>query len=159
AGGGEPKRLTWHPDPDVAVGWTPDSKRILFRSGREAFGDFDRLYTVPVEGGWPEALPMWRGEDGSLSPDGARIAYCPNLKWQSAWKRYKGGQTTPIYIVQLSDLKLEKVPRENSNDAHPAWFGDSVYFLSDRNGAVSLFAYDTKAKSVKQVVDNKGLDF
>ncbi len=158
AEGGEPRRLTWHPAPDVVVGWTPDSKRVLFLSPREAYADFDRLYTVPVEGGWPEVLPMWRAEDAWFSPDGSRIAYVPNLKWQIAWKRYKGGQTTPIYIVQLSDLKLEKVPRENSNDSHPVWFGDTVYFLSDRSGAVTLFAYDTKTKAVKQVVDNKGLD-
>src|SRR6516165_1869297 len=24
--GGEPKRLTYHPDPDLPVGWTPDGK-------------------------------------------------------------------------------------------------------------------------------------
>jgi tricorn protease len=60
AEGGEPRRLTWHPDPDVAVGWTPDSKRVLFRSPREAYADLDRLYTVPVEGGWPEVvLARW----------------------------------------------------------------------------------------------------
>ncbi|MBV9885032.1 MAG: PDZ domain-containing protein, partial [Acidobacteria bacterium] len=159
ADGGSPRRLTWHPGPDVVRGWTPDSKRVLFDSAREAYADFDRLYTVPVEGGWPEVLPMWRGEAASYSPDAKRIAYVPNLKWQTSWKRYKGGQTTPIYIVQLDDLKLEKVPRQNSNDDDPVWFGDTVYFLSDRNGAVSLFAYDTKSKSVKQVVQNKGLDF
>ena len=102
---------------------------------------------------------MWRGEAASYSPDAKRIAYVPNLKWQTAWKRYKGGQTTPIYIVQLDDLKLEKIPRQNSNDDDPVWFGDTVYFLSDRNGSVSLFAYDTKSKAVKQVVENKGLDF
>jgi tricorn protease len=158
AEGGEPRRLTWHPAPDVAVGWTPDSKKVLFYSPREAYADFDRLYTVPVEGGWPEVLPMWRAEYGWFSPDAKRIAYVPNLKWQTSWKRYRGGQTTPIYIVQLSDLKLEKVPRENSNDSHPVWFGDTVYFLSDRNGGVTLFAYDTKTKAVKQVVENKGLD-
>src|SRR5580704_344789 len=159
AEGGSPRRLTWHPGPDIVRGWTPDSKRVLFNSAREAYADFDRLYTVPVEGGWPEVLPMWRGEAASFSPDVKRIAYVPNLKWQTAWKRYKGGQTTPIYIVQLDSLKLEKVPRENSNDDKPVWFGDTVYFLSDRNGSVSLFAYDTKSKSVKQVVENKGLDF
>src|SRR5215813_6788035 len=159
AEGGQPKRLTWHPAADTAVGWTPDGKRILFSSPRDAYADFDRLYTVTPDGSAEDVLPMWRAETGSFSPDATRIAYVPNLKWQAAWKRYKGGQTTPIYIVQLSDMKLEKVPRENSNDAHPVWFGDTIYFLSDRNGAVSLFAYDTKLKSVKQVVDNKGLDF
>src|ERR1700730_9326932 len=158
AEGGEPRRLTWHPGADTVAGWTPDSKRVLFHSAREAYADFDRLYTVPVEGGWPEALPMWRGEDAWFSPDGTRIAYVPNLKWQTSWKRYRGGQTTPINIVRLNDLQLEKVPRENSNDSHPVWLGDTVYFLSDRNGGVTLFAYDTKTKAVKQVVENKGLD-
>jgi tricorn protease len=159
ADGGEPKRLTWHPAPDIAVGWTPDGKRILFASPREAYADFDRLYTVPAEGGVAEVLPMWRAEDGSFSADTTRIAYVPNLKWQAAWKRYRGGQTTPIYIVRLSDLQLEKVTRQNSNDSSPVWFKDTVYFLSDRAGAITLFGYDTKAKAVKQLIENKGLDF
>ena len=158
ADGGAPKRLTWHPDQDVTVGWTPDGKRVLFLSNRDAYADFTRFYTVPAEGGVAEALPMWRAFEGAYSPDGTRMAYVPNFQWQAAWKRYRGGQTTPIYIVRLSDLALEKLPRENSNDKSPVWFGDTVYFLSDRNGSVTLFAYDTKSKSVKQVVENKGFD-
>ena len=159
ADGGEPKRLTWHPGVDIATAWTPDSKKVLFHSNRDSYADFDRLYTVPVEGGPAEALPMWRGEAAWVSPDGTRIAYVPNEIWQTSWKRYRGGQTTPIYIVRIRDLVLEKVPRENSNDKNPVWFGDTVYFLSDRNGPVTLFAYDTKAKAVKQVITNQGLDF
>ncbi len=158
AEGGSPKRLTWHPGDDVVIGWTPDSKKVLFRSARESFADFNRLYTVPVEGGLPEVLPMWRAQEGTYSPDGTRFTYVPNLKWQVAWKQYKGGQTTPVYVVKLSDLSLEKLPRENSNDSDPVWFGDTIYFLSDRNGPVTLFAFDTKMKSVKQVVENKGFD-
>ena len=158
AAGGAPKRLTWHPGQDGAMGWTPDGKRVLFVSDRDAYADFTRFYTVSTEGGMPDILPMWRAFDGSYSPDGTKMAYVPNFQWQAAWKRYRGGQTTPIYIVKLSDLSLEKLPRENSNDSSPAWFGDTVYFLSDRNGPVTLFAYDTKTKSVKQVVENKGFD-
>ena len=158
ADGGEPKRLTWHPDPDVVDGWTPDGKKILIRSPREAYADFDRLYTVPVDGGVPEVLPMWRGEAASYSPDALRIAYVPNLKWQVAWKRYHGGQITPVYLLRLSDLQLEKVPRENSNDDDPVWIGDTVFFLSDRKGPVTIFAYDTKTKKVRQVLENAGLD-
>src|SRR5215470_7319722 len=158
ADGGEPRRLTWHPASDVVVGWTPDGKEVLFQSPREAYADFARIYAVPLTGGVPEALPMWRAETGSYSPDASHFAYVPNLKWQQAWKRYRGGQTTPIYIVRLKDLQLEKIPRDNSNDDAPAWMGDTVYFLSDRNGSVTLFAYDTKAKQVKQLIENKGLD-
>ncbi|HYL64510.1 MAG TPA: PDZ domain-containing protein [Candidatus Methylomirabilis sp.] len=158
ADGGEPKRLTWHPDADIVKGWTPDSKKILFTSAREVYADFDRLYTVPVEGGVPEALPMWRGEAASYSPDATRIAYVPNQKWQRAWKRYHGGQTTPVFLLRLSNLQLEKVPRENSNDDDPVWVADTVYFLSDRKGPVTIFAYDTKTKKVRRVLENGGLD-
>lgn len=156
--GGTPRRLTWHPGRDEAVGWTPDGKRILFRSGRDAYADFHRLFTVPLEGGFPEELPMWRAEEGSLSPDGSRIAYVPNMQWQKAWKRYRGGQTTPIHIVRLEDLALDKIPRQGSNDSNPIWLGHKVYFLSDRNGPVTLFAYDTQSGNVSQVVENDGLD-
>lgn len=158
AQGGTPKRLTWHPGADDVVGWTPDGKKVVFLSGRDAYADFVRQYTVPAEGGVPEALPMWRAREGKFSPDGTRIAYVPNIQWQDAWKRYRGGQTTPIYIVTLPSLQLERVPRENSNDSNPVWFGDTVYFLSDRNGPVALFAYDTKTKAVKQALRNDGLD-
>src|SRR5260370_40394554 len=104
AEGGEPRRVTWHPAADVAVGWTPDGKRILFHSERDAYADFERLYTVPVGGGPAEVLPMWRGQDASFSPDAARSAYVPNDVWQTSWNRYRGGQTTPIYIERPSDL-------------------------------------------------------
>ena len=54
---------------------------------------------------------------------------------------------------------MEKVPRANSNDSNPMWIGDKVYFLSDRNGAVSLFAYDLAGKTVAEVLPNDGFDF
>ncbi len=39
------------------------------------------------------------------------------------------------------------------------WVGDKIYFLSDRNGPVSLFCYETQSKEVKQLIENHGLDF
>jgi tricorn protease len=160
AAGGVPTRLTWHPNDDVAVGWSPDGARILFRSSRYSYADFNRLFTIPVTGeaGVPDQLPLPVAQEGSFSPDGARIAYVPNLQWQAAWKRYRGGQTTPIWIANLADSSIEKLPRENSNDSQPIWVGDTIYFLSDRNGPVSLFAYDTKTRAVREAVRNTGLD-
>lgn len=160
AAGGVPKRLTWHPGADVAVGWTADGKRILIRSSRASYAAFNRLFTIPVEGasGLADQLPLPVAQDGSLSPDGSHIAYVPNLKWQAAWKRYRGGQTTPIWIANLADSSIEKLPRDNSNDSRPMWVGDTIYFLSDRDGPVSLYACDTKTKAVRQVVKNSGFD-
>ncbi len=160
ASGGIPRRLTYHPADEYVAGWTPDGKKILFSSWANSFMHFeDQLYTVPVDGGFPTALPLPIAEDASFSPDGSHIAYVPHPKWQQAWKRYHGGQTTPIWIADLKDSSIIKVPRENSNDHHPMWIGDTVYFLSDRNGPVSLFAYDTKTKQVTEALHSDGLDF
>jgi len=53
ATGGEPRRLTYHPASDVAVGWTNDGKSILFRTTRSSYSRFEKLYTVPATGGFP----------------------------------------------------------------------------------------------------------
>jgi tricorn protease len=159
AEGGVPRRLTHHPAPDEVLGWTPDGKRILFRSPRTSFIGIPAFYTVGVDGGFPEELPLPTGVSASFSPDGKRLACVPTMQWQSSWKRYRGGQTTPVWIVSLDSLAVEKIPRDNSNDSNPMWVGDKVYFLSDRNGPVALFAYDLATKKVTQALPNTGLDF
>ncbi|MEY2395771.1 MAG: tricorn protease, partial [Acidobacteriaceae bacterium] len=160
ATGGVPRRLTFHPAEEYVLGWTPDGKKIVFSSWGRSFRHFeDQLYTVPVEGGFPTQLPVPIGEETSFSPDGTHLAYVPHPQWQAAWKRYHGGQTTPIWIADLKDSSVVKVPRENSNDHYPMWVGDTIYFLSDRNGPVSLFAYDTKSRQVSEALHSDGLDF
>jgi tricorn protease len=156
SGGGQPRRLTHHPGLDEVLGFTPDGKAVLFRSERKTYRDLLQLYTVPLEGGFPAELPLPSGQEASLSPDGSRLAYVPFPQWQPAWKRYRGGQTKPVWIASLADSSVTKVPRENSNDRNPMWVGDTVYFLSDRDGAVTLFAYDTRGGAVRKVVPNDG---
>lgn len=158
ATGGEPRRLTYHPDPDIAIAWTPDGKNVLFQSRRKSDNDPDHLFTVPVSGGNPTQLPLSMAEDGSYSPDGTHIAYVPVFQWEPDWKGYRGGQTTPVWIANLADSSVVKIPRENSNDGNPMWVGKTVYFLSDRDGARTLFAYDTGTQKVTRLIDNHGFD-
>ncbi len=159
AAGGIPRRLTWHASGSYVAGWSPDSKDVLVLSMADSFRHYFKLFRVHADGsGIPEPLPLPSAYQGSFSPDGQSIAYEPFTKWEDAWKRYAGGQTTPIWIVNLKTLDLQKVPRENSNDSNPVWVGDAIYFLSDRNGPVSLFRYETPSKDVKQVVANTGFD-
>ena len=165
--GGEPRRLTYDPAPDVALGWTPDGKNILYRSDGQSFSQrYERLFTVPVNGGLPTPLPLPMGVQGSYSPDGSHLAYVPLWNRRNgavdayiAIKRYRGGMAAPIWIADLSDSSVVPVPREGSNDTDPMWVGGKVYFLSDRNGPVTLFSYDPKAGSVTEAIHNDGSDF
>lgn len=158
AAGGDPRRLTHHPGADVVAGWTIDGKSVLFRSGRNSYSRFARLFTISTEGGFPVELPLPMAFEGSFSADGSRLAYCPLPRAFTAWKRYRGGQTTAVWLAKLADSSVEKIPRDNSNDFNPMWVEGKVYFLSDRNGATTLFAYDPASKKVSQVVRNDGLD-
>jgi tricorn protease len=159
AGGGEPRRLTFHPAPDVTQGWTPDGKSVVFASSRTNANDPPKMFTVPAEGGFATELPLPMASSGSFSPDAARLAYTPKFQWQEAWKKYRGGQTMAIWIARLSDSHIEKIPRDNSNDFSPMWVGKKIYFLSDRDGPVSLYVYDTETRKVSAAVRNDGFDF
>src|ERR1017187_4311337 len=116
------------------------------------------MFTIPAEGGVEEKLPLPCGYQASISPDGQSIAYEPTGKAFLMWKKYRGGQTARIWLARLSDSTMTKVPRTNSNDFNPMWAPDRVYFLSDRNGPVTLFYYDLKSKTVHEAVPNQGLD-
>jgi tricorn protease len=161
ATGGVPRRLTWDGEASgsAAVGWTPDGRQVLFASQRASYSDFPRLFSIRADGiGGAQLLPLPSAAQGSISPDGRTLAYVPYKQWQAAWKRYRGGQTTPVWLVDLKSLDLEKIPRENSNDSHPVWLGSTVYFLSDRDGPVTLYSYDTGTHQVQKLVDKPAFD-
>ena len=105
AAGGIPKRLTWHPAADTVLGWTPDGKRVLFSSARESYASFRELYTVDLNGGFPEKLALPMGAEAAYSQDGTQLAYVPLGRAFAVWKRYRGGRATPIWLARLSDSR------------------------------------------------------
>jgi tricorn protease len=162
--GGVPRRLTYHPGIDRAVGWSPDGKKVLFRSDRASSSRFNKLFTVPAAGGPATELPLPMGEEGAFSPDGQSLAYVPFWNRRAApngyiaWKHYRGGKASPIWIATLSDSHIDRVPRKDSNDFNPMWINNRIYFLSDRNGPTTLFAYDPQTKEVTQALPDAGGD-
>lgn len=162
AEGGSARRLTWYPGPNVSVGWTNDSKRVLFRSSRYSIDPlYFRLFTVSVTGSLPAALPLPWATQGSYSPNGLRVAYVPfrNHPWFEAWKHYRGGMEPRIRIALLRNSSVTTLPRDGANNEDPMWVGNAIYFLSDRTGGhFRLYRYDLGSKSVTAVSPNDGHD-
>jgi tricorn protease len=158
--GGSPTRLTWHPGSAVSRGWTPDGEKILYTSGRESAptGRIGRLWTVSKNGGPSTSLMKQWGADGSYSADGKQIAIDRVSRWDVEWRDYRGGQNTPLIIVNLDDLSEELLPNEKQTDTQPLWLGETIYFLSDRDWVTNIWAYSTQTKELKQLTEFKGSD-
>ncbi len=151
--GGIPRRLTWHPGSDICSGFTPDGEQVLFLSQREVFTTrFMQLFTISLEGGHPEKLVIPHAFHATYSPEGKMLAYTPYYDAFMQWKNYRGGTISTIYLFSFDDHSVVEIPKSEggSNDVHPMWIGDKVYFLSDRNGEFNLFSYDTSSKNIEQ---------
>ena len=165
--GGDPTRLTYHPGADRARGWSPDGQRVVFGSARISppHQSYFRLFSIALDGGLPDPLPMPRAFTGAYSADGKHVAYeeistefIATWHEASSWRHYRGGRTHPIRVMNLADHSVMKLPWTDSNDSHPSWVGNTVYFLSDRNFTTNLFAYNSGTKELKQLTRHDDYD-
>ena len=164
AEGGAPQRVTHHPSGDRVQGWTPGG-RILFESARQGGPRLKpQMWTIdPQAGAMPERVAVPRAYAADLHADGQRLAYELVDSWDPEWRNYRGGQAQPIRLLDLQSMEMQKLPWDGSRDREPVWLGDTVYFLSDRDLAMNVWAYDTQSASLTQVTshdtyDVKGLD-
>lgn len=158
AEGGIPKRLTWHPSPDYVRDFTPDGKSVLFNSSRFAANrNRNKLYTVSIDGGMPQALDIPYADEAVYSPGGTRMAYTPFGEAFSMWKNYRGGTFSRIWIFRFSDHSLEKIPQPEGrcNDTDPMWIGQNIYFRSDRAGEFNLFSYNTETREINKLTQHQ----
>ena len=157
--GGMPKRLTWHPAPATVRGWSPDGKRVLYATSRDnAPTSFSRLWTVSVDGGPSTMLTMQWAADGSFSPDGSQVIIDRVQRWDVEWRNYRGGQNTPLVILNLEDQSEMLLPNESTIDIQPQWLGDKVYFLSDRDHTSNIWSFTPATGKLEQVTQLTGSD-
>ena len=168
-GGGAPKQLTFYPAKgplaerwgydNQVYGWTPDGRRVLFRSSRDGYTlTACKLYTVPMDGGAATALPMPVSGAGDFSPDGKRIAYSPLWRDFRSEKRYQGGWANDLYIFDLEHPSLIQVTHDPRTDRDPMWIGNAIYFNSDRSGVFNLYRYDIATGQTKQITHSADWD-
>ena len=167
--GGVPKQLTFYPAhgpltprwgyDNQVYGWTNDGKRIIFRSERDSWTHgITHLYSVSMDGGPAEQLPMPESGAGAYSPDGGKMVYSPRYRDFRTEKRYGGGQANQLYIFDLASHDAKKISDGPRASRDPMWVGDKIYFDSDRDGHFNLFAFDIKTAKTAQVTFNKQWD-
>ncbi|MHC4233718.1 MAG: S41 family peptidase [Planctomycetota bacterium] len=155
--GGVPRRLTWHPGSDIVQDFTVDGSAVLFTSARAVYtGRHRQLFTVTLDGKFPDQLPIPTAFKATYSPDGSKIAYTPLYEPFNQWKNYRGGTATRIWIIDMADYSVVQIPQPEGrcNDTDPMWIDDRVYFRSDRNGEFNLFSFNPASDQVEQLTDH-----
>jgi tricorn protease len=169
ATGGEPRQLTFYPArgpmaprwgyDNQVYGWTNDGKRVIYRSLRDGwFNGFSRLYTVSLEGGPSEPLPMPNSGAGSFSPAGNRIVYSPQARDFRTEKRYSGGTANQLYIFDVETHEAKKISEGERASRDPMWVGNTIYYDSDKDGHFNLYGYDVSSGKTTQLTTNKTYD-
>ncbi|MGV8963704.1 MAG: S41 family peptidase [Candidatus Saccharimonadaceae bacterium] len=166
ASGGVPVRLTYGatlgrddigdrmgPN-NIVMTWTPDGKNVVYRSRKQSFNDFKgQLYSVATTGGLSSEIPLTDGGFCSYSPTGDKLAFNWVFREFRTWKYYKGGMADDIRIYDFKSGNVEKITDNISQDIIPMWIGKEIYYLSDRDRVMNLFAYDTETKATRKVTD------
>jgi len=164
--GGTPKRLTYTatlsrddvsdrmgPN-NIVMDWTPDGKFITYRSRKQSFNDFiGQLFNVPVEGGMSEELPLPTGGFCSWSADGKQLAYNRIFREFRTWKYHRGGMADEIWLHNFSNHKTTQITDNEVQDIIPMWAGEWIFFLSDRDRTMNLFAYNLSTGKTDKVTD------
>jgi tricorn protease len=169
AEGGTPRQLTYYNDAGimpprggydyVVMDWTPDSRQVLVRCNRTPWGErMGKYFLVPLNGGLEIPLQIPEGGSGTFSPDASKIVYTPIEREFRTWKRYKGGRAQDVWIYDLQNNTSRRLTDFPGTDQHPAWYGDKIYFVSDRDLTLNIYAFDLKTDKIEQITRHHDYD-
>ena len=153
--GGLPERRTFEGSVQPA-GWSPDGK-LLISTERYSTLPGNKLALIDAQGK-REILPLAEAAEGTYSADGKTLFF---TRWTRQWsetKRYKGGFAESIWRFDGTHEAAPLTADFDGTSAHPMFWKDRVYFLSDRDGIMNVWSMDTDGKHLKQESHQKVFD-
>lgn len=172
ADGGVPKRLTttatlgrddisdrMGPN-NIVLGWQNTKPLVAFRTRMHNFNSFlGELYLAGMDADLPKQIPVPRGGFLSFSPDDSKMAYNRVFREFRTWKHYRGGMADDVWIYDFKTGAIENLTNNEGQDICPMWGPDNrIYFISDRDGRMNLFAQEIGSKEAKQLTQFKDFD-
>jgi len=153
--GGLPKRVTWNGDAAVE-GWTADG-RVLIKTRRYSTLPDPKLVAIDGDGR-SEVIPLSSAAQGSYAPDGHTLFFT-RLDFQGSWtKRYKGGTAENIWRYDAGSEAVPLTADYTGTSNNPMYWDGRVYFLSDRDGVMSVYSMDREGHDVKELTHHRGFD-
>jgi tricorn protease len=139
---------------NIVMTWKNDNSGVVYRSRKLSFNDFKgQLFFAGVDGGMSTQLPFSVGGWCSYSPDNSKLAMNQIFREFRTWKYYEGGMADDIYIYDFASGQMENITNHKSQDVYPMWYGNKIYFCSDRDRTMNIFVYDIATKQITKVTN------
>jgi len=169
AAGGTPRQLTFYSDvgpmpprggTDYRIlDWTPDGQRVLVRANRTPYGQRNGVpMLVPFAGGMEKPLGPPETGGGMLSADGNTYVYTPIDREFRTWKRHRGGRAQDVWTYDLVNNTSRQLTDFVGTDHQPMWVDGRIYFVSDRDYTLNLFAMDMDGGNLTKVTQFDDFD-
>lgn len=167
--GGTPRQLTYHNDVGTmpprggfdhqVMGWAPDGSGVLFRANRLPWGvRMGGPYLISPEGGMAVQTGPLECGSAAFSPDGSKLVFTPIAREFRTWKRYRGGRAQDVWIYDLERDQTERITTFEGTDNQPMWVGKTLYFTSDRDRRLNLYARPASGGEIVKVTNHEDFD-
>ena len=167
ASGGEPTRLTYHSANDYPWDFSTDDKQVIFGSGRNDINTsvrfpaarlFSKLYTVPVSGGRSIMLLSAGTENVHYNSKGTQLVFQDRKGTEDPWRKHHTSSVTrDIWTYNIKSKEYKKISGFEGEDREPVYSSDdqSVYYLSEKNGAQNIYQASLQSTNEKQLTTFK----
>ena len=150
ASGGTPKRLTMNSAGDYPYDFSPDNKKVLFKSARNApaksvrFSSslFPMVYSVPVTGGRPLLVSAAGMSTAHYNAKGNEIVFEDIKGYESDQRKHATSAVTrDIWVMDIAKNTYRKISAFKGEDREPIFAADdnSIYYLSEKNGTQNVY--------------------
>ena len=131
--------------------WSPNARRIVFASNRDALGNFG-IYIFNLEDRSIQKVVDLPGPD--LGP-----AWCPNEEKIAFQARKDNRDRWDIYTVNLDGTGLQNLTNSPSSDEAPAWSPDGrrIAFQSRQGQNIDIFLMDSDGSNRVRLTDFNGV--
>lgn len=146
SGGGEARRLTFHSADDFPTAFSADSREVLFNSVRidDAGGVFypsaahPELYAVSIESGRIRQVLSNPALHATPLPAGG-IVYEKRPGVEAEWRKHD--TSSAAHSIWIWDGQEHRAfAASKAEDREPVVQGDSVFFLSERDGSFNVYS-------------------
>lgn len=161
ANGGVAQRLTSHSASEIPSAFTPDGQYVLFSASIQdpassalfPSGAMTELYKVPVNGGQTEQVLATPAERVCFDKEGKNFLYQDQKGFENEWRKHHTSSITrDLWLYDIQNGKHTNLTNRGGEDRDPVFApdGNSVYFLSERNGG-SFNVYSFPLNAPQQV--------